>query len=330
MKLLKRLFTKQPLSSAPAPYKTLEIAPGVLAINVYAHTMPTMLETFPCWTFISRGLANIQQKEIVVSLKQKPDDNEEEIFEAIVNYYKMVARFAADKRYVDQGDFTQFGERKFFEHHLVYVEARSIPEIPVPEKALYALMVDNDELEWFKQFGELRVTAKLGAATRHFPYPSWSDRDRKSVVSQEDYEATILSKVPLLRKPEVAVFREKGEIVVLFEKIYAEYLQKAFAEFTPDMPRVFIGKLPAGADACLAWDSSYDEPFAISAPEGQGKKLAGCFFILTAMNEGPEKIAPLEDGFAAVVSYKTLESFDLALKTIKPFRLAGKFRVEWI
>ncbi|MGC4046294.1 MAG: hypothetical protein QM758_21095 [Armatimonas sp.] len=329
MNLLKRLF-KQPLSATPPPYKTIEIVPNVLAIQVYSHAMETMLETFPCWTFISKGLSTIRQKEIIVSLKQKPDDKEEEIFDAVLNYYKIITRLVMDKRYVDQGGFTQFGERKFFEHHLIYVEPRSIPDVPVPRNALCVLMVNEEELEWFKKFGELRITAKLGAVTRHFPYPTWSDRDRKSVVSSQDYEASILSKTPILRQPEVAIFREKDEIVLELEKIHAAYIQNAFAEFTPDMPRVFLGKLPTGADACLAWDSSYDEPFAISAPDGQGKKLAACFFLLNATDEAAETIAPLEDGFAAVISYATLQNFNQALQTMKPFRLPGKFRLQWV
>lgn len=330
MNLLKRLFKQQPPAQAYPPYKTIEIVPDVLAIDVYSHTMPTMLETFPCWTFISRGLSTIRQKEIVVSLKQKPDDNEEEIFDVVINYYKIITRLAMEKRYVDQGGFTQFGERKFFDHQLIYVEAISIPGVPVPQNALCVLMVDEDELEWFKEFGELRITAKLGAVTRHFPYPTWSDRDRKSVVSKEDYEATILSQTPILRKPEFAIFREKDEVVLQIEKTYAEYIRNAFAEFTPEMPRVFLGKLPAGADACLAWDSSYDEPFAISAPEGQGKKLAACFFLLSASDDTGEMVKTLEDGFAALVSATTLQSFDKALQAMKPFRLPGKFRLEWI
>jgi hypothetical protein len=325
--LLKRLFKQTPAGTPP--YKILEILPDILSIDVYSHTMPTLLETFPCWTFISRGLFRTGQKEIIISLKKKADENEEDLFEAVVNYYKIITNFAVNKKLVDHGGVTQFGERKFFGHHLLYVEARSIPDIPVPARSLYALLINDEEMTWYQQFGDLRLTAKLGATTRHYPYPSWSDRDRRSVVSEKDREESILSQASLLRNPTVVIFRENNEVVLKLNKAHAAYLREAFAELTPDMPLIFLGRLSPDADACLAWDSSQDEPFAISDPSGQGKKIAGCF-LLIATDEGPVTVRVVEDGFGIVMSPENLTGFGQAISSMRPFRMPGKFRLEWV
>ncbi len=46
-----------------------------------------------------------------------------------------------------------------------------------------------EELAVFALTGPARVLARLAKRTEFYPYPTWCDRDRKSVFSQADVDA---------------------------------------------------------------------------------------------------------------------------------------------
>jgi hypothetical protein len=59
---------------------------------------------------------------------------------------------------------TEFGERRFFDHHVLYVAAQPLPGVALPSPCLAGLLITDDELRAVRTFGPSRLLARLGQA----------------------------------------------------------------------------------------------------------------------------------------------------------------------
>src|SRR5207247_2074754 len=53
---------------------TLQILPGKLSAQVYAHTISNGPIQIPCWTYITTGLWKLGQKDFIFSLRRDPSE----------------------------------------------------------------------------------------------------------------------------------------------------------------------------------------------------------------------------------------------------------------
>src|SRR4051812_30722930 len=82
---------------------TEEVVPGKLSVSVHAHVISGMR----CWTFSSKGLWPLGQRELVFTVKQDEDEPDELYPRELLAFYRSVYDLASGKRFVDIGGFTQ-------------------------------------------------------------------------------------------------------------------------------------------------------------------------------------------------------------------------------
>src|ERR1043166_3087146 len=173
----------------------VEIIPGKLTVRVETHEIPSRHGAMACWSYVTDGLAAFDQTEIVFTLRRDPGDPPAGPEEPM-QLFATIAELAASGQRVTAGGVTEFGERRFFDHHVLYVAAQPLPGVALPSPCLAGLLITDDELRAVRTFGPSRVLARLGQATSHYPFPAWSDRRRRGLTLERTFEASLLPQGP--------------------------------------------------------------------------------------------------------------------------------------
>ncbi len=197
-----------PVEEAPAgpvkePTAEEELRPGLRA-RVYSCDLDSAQGLVPCWVYLSEGLAAFhEQKEIVFCLRRQSTEAAATDYpREILKFFGLLADMATEGDTVDLGETTEFSEAGLFEgsahRALAYLPVIPLPGIPLPQRALLAILITQEELEVAKAFGLYRLSTRLGRRASHFPYPPWSGRHRASVVTPLMMLSSVLHPVPRL------------------------------------------------------------------------------------------------------------------------------------
>src|SRR5262245_1508739 len=143
----------------------VDVIPEKLSMRVEAHEIPSRHGPMACWSYVSDGLTALGQTEIVFTLRQDPAESSDTAPDDPLQLFATVHRLAESGQLVEAGGVTEFGEQRFFDHHLLYVPAQPLPGVALPAPCLSALLVTDDELRAVRMFGPARVLARMGQAT---------------------------------------------------------------------------------------------------------------------------------------------------------------------
>jgi hypothetical protein len=164
----------------------LDLVPGKLSAQVYLHDVKSVRRKIPCWTYVTDGLRERGQKEVVITLSREEDENASDFPRAPLKFFSHLYEFSEGGESVDVGDVTQFeGDGFMGRAGIVYAEPESLYGLELPSFSLAAVLLTEDELQAVHAFGATRVLALLGKAARHYPYPAWSDRSRPGCLVWE-------------------------------------------------------------------------------------------------------------------------------------------------
>jgi hypothetical protein len=276
----------------------------------------------PCWTFLSEGFAPHGQREISISLKRRPGEPWSAYPAELLSYFEAIFPLAQAGKFVGPGDCSEVGPHGIVERHFRGVIFAETPEVP----ALVGILAYADELDLARKIHAQRVLTRLGAATRHFPFPRVTDRDRPSVVKPGD-DASILHGVPRVRLPKSsASWRGANGIVQLADSEHAR-VTSAFDQVGTSNPIAWLTGAAPGADGAFLWHPGQQGPAAISAPGGTGgpsstaAHLSGAFLLLVP-NE-TTSIRPFEDGLALLLAPDAWGAVVTALREHQDLRLTG-------
>ncbi|MBY0229199.1 MAG: hypothetical protein K2W96_07985, partial [Gemmataceae bacterium] len=192
-------------SNQAAPFSWNEdLDGGKLRVAVTRHALGLAGQSFPCWTYATRGLAAAGQKEIVLTLRC--EKGEKEFPRDPLPLFVQFLRLAEQGRTLDEGDYACFQVPGGFlgtteQTGLACIRAERLPDVEIPADALHAVLLTTEEAEIVPVIGAYRVTALLGRAARFFPCPPWSERGRASVLTRADMDASLLRKMPLAVYP---------------------------------------------------------------------------------------------------------------------------------
>lgn len=276
-----------------------EIAPGV-TVRVLAHELAVGDGAVPCWTYVSRGLASSGQREIVHTLRRAPDETTAPADP--LSMLRAIAGLAQRGQLVGSGGFTGVNPSGLFAARgwsgWIYANAQPLPGIPVPPRALCALAVTADELALAMRLGAPRITARLGEATRYYPFPPWSERHAS--VARADEPSVVGGGIPVLGGLDVTATQVGEHVRVRVTAEASRALAAAFAKLPADAPWMVPTDRDEIADARLIWRPGQTSPAAISAPGG-GARLGGNFF-LAVPQQAHDDVRMIEDGFAALLT----------------------------
>jgi hypothetical protein len=309
-------WKKQPGPSAAGPSGEpawpveLEVVPGELSARVYLHDIESQGGPIGCWSYVSHGLAALEQPEIVLTLRRDPGEASADFPQDPLRLFATLYQLAADGRRVGPGDVTGFGDRSFLGHHLLYVGAQPLDGVPLPPSCLAALLITADELRAVSEFGPTRVLARMGQASNYYPFPPWADRSRPGLSLARTFEESLLSKIPRAAAHDVRAGVEGNQIIVSALRGAWPPWQDRLAELADDVPLTLLTALDPTADGCLVWVPGQSTPEAITPTGSDGSRLCGCFVVFVP--ERSENGGRMhEDGFVVeltAASWKQLRS----------------------
>jgi hypothetical protein len=289
----------------------VEIIPGKLAVRVETHEVPSRHGAMACWSYVTDGLAAFEQTEIVFTLRRDVGDPASGPEEPM-RLFSTIAELAARGQRVSAGGVTEFGERRFFDHHLLYVTAQPLPGVALPSPCLAALLITDDELRAVRSFGPSRVLARLGQAASHYPFPAWSDRRRPGLSLAKTFEASVLSKVRRMAFHSVHVGTADDRVTLSALRGEAALWQERLAQLPEDAPLALLTAIDPAANGCMTWVPGQTEPEAIVPPGSDGTRVCGCFVVFVP-GQPANGGKLLEDGCAIELTTEAWQSIRRAL-----------------
>jgi hypothetical protein len=347
MSLLKKLFggkadsTKKGASPArlahlvpPGPGRPTyvdQVAEGV-AVDFYAHDNVEGV-TGNFLTAVTEGLGKLRQQELVLSLRLEADEDPVPKMQDIVRFVATVHAWAIEGNIVHEGGLTQFGERGLFgraHSGLLYADARPMPGVKLPERALSAIFVSEPEIRGARELGTYRVLTRMGLQARVFPSPSWGELERPSVMTARESESE-LANVPRLRAQGVSFVFDANRLVVSIPSD-AVTLLSGLRTIPEGVPFALLVRPAPLADAILVWSPGQEEMSGISKEGASGSRLSGSCLLVTPGAQRNE-LRQCEDGYAVAFRNEAWAELSAALVTQQPFALAMaeglRFEIVW-
>jgi hypothetical protein len=290
----------------------LEVVNGKLSARVYLHDIESQSGPIPCWSYVSCGLAALDHPEIVFALRRDPGAPRDSFPQDPLRLFATIYQLTVDGQRVGPGSITEFGDRNFFGHHLLYVEAQPLVGVPLPPTCLAALLITTDELRAVREFGTTRVLARMGHTSHYYPFPPWADRRRPGLSLTRTFEDSLLSKIPRAAFHDVRVRVESNQIIVSALRGAQPPWQDRLAELADDVPLTLLTALDPTANGCLVWVPGQSAPEAITPPGSDGSRLCGCFVVFVP--EQPENGGRIhEDGVVMELTADSWKEFRSAL-----------------
>lgn len=281
----------------PSAPVTVEILPGRLSARVHAHDIATQHARIPCWSYVTDGLAAHGQAEIAFTLRRESGESAERFPEDPFRLFAAIHDLAERGQRLTIGGQTEFGEARFFDHHVLYVAAQPLSGVPLPPWCLAALLVTADELRAIRTFGPTRVLARMGQAATHYPFPPWTDRRRRGLAMDRTLEASALAKLPRASAQDLCATLHGDRIVLSALRTEHPVWPDRLAQLPDGVPLAVLTALDPAANGCLVWVPGQKEPEAIIPTGSDASRVCGCFVaVFPDQPANTGKI--LEDGFA--------------------------------
>lgn len=329
-----------PSSNAPDPnaaqlVRTETILHDRLEVRIYAHEIEGRDGLVPCCTYVTRGFALLGQRELCFSLRRQLTESREAFSEEPLKLFGALWHRvnATQGSLIQSGDVFALEPGTFLGRPDVK-GVGVVPYVPVEGLALereplLLLGLVGNELDIARDYGLLRVSARLGQLEGMFHTCPWFDRDRKSLVLRDSAEKTVLGKCMRVTVRAGSVVVAEDCVTLRLPKSAAEALREPLGDLPADTALVLLMPLDETADGLLCWEPMSKEITAIGGRDSEGRRVAGNFAAL--VSEQPANGAnPLEDGFALRMTSATWTEARRAIANGEPIAIeAGDGSLAW-
>ena len=234
---------------------------GELIINIWHHVISGFVGDIPCWTYASYGMTKVDQPNLVVTLRRRSSEKEEDYSREPLNWFKMVYLWGKKGRTIDP----YHTQEAHFEHWLGSKKLETLTygmpiELPgfgpgvLPMNRLHGIALTNDESQIAKAYGYNRVIGHHGLSHRWFPYPPWIDRDRDDCLTWAQTDESFRKQLfPVTKKIRGASARQEGTRIILEFPVGSEDAVKAAVPERIEEVVVFDSHLHPNADSGCIW-----------------------------------------------------------------------------
>jgi hypothetical protein len=350
MSFWQRLFGGRP---APAAVD-FELAGGELSVHVARADLPSETGPVPCWAYVTRGMPSAGQKEMVFCLRVA--DRETAAPQDLLPVFERLFGLARDGVTADEGGLTTFWADNGFlgltgRTGFAYIRATKLPGVAVPDGAITAVLLTDDEAELAEIIGPYRVTALLGRRARVFPCPQWSERTRPSVLTRDDMDRSVLRKTPLAAYPGASVrltlpkppdgFQAAagvasplgGRVTLRLPLPQPPGFRDAIASMPAEWSLALLCRPDPEAAGWLVWSPGQDTPETITS--GSPAHVTGGFALLGVGAQMKDGGGLLEDGFSLTFTPASAGPLRKALMDAGPLTFPGEggrfgIAIEWL
>ena len=308
---------------------TITLIPEKLDVRIKTHNISYNGITFQCLSFVTKGLAPLGQKELVLTLEHK-NDVPQPYPQLPLDFFKTVYHYASEGSIVEEGGKTEFGNTFLGKKAVIYIIGQDeISGLQTPKEYLSMILLTEKEIEAVNRYGYLRVLSMLGNLYAYYPTPFWNDLSRMELSVGEFIETSILNNfngLPLSK----SIVTQIGEEVQLKIAKGTPMLEEAPPR---SMPVAILPSLDASADACYTWNPEQLKVITTYTDITQINKISGCFIGLLAEQE-TSLVRIIEDGFVILMTNNQWEKFWKAYLNQQPFSIepSGEglsFSMEW-
>jgi hypothetical protein len=280
------------LLSAPGAWpKVVKLGNSSFTVSIHNHVVTSPPNQLPCWTYISNGLSEVQQPEVVFTLLQRKNENVEAFPEAPLEWIRTVHLLASGGLKLQPGQMIDLVFDKGMAFHkinkvmlvqdtkrwqnmnrfggLVLANPLSnttlgLPQDTLPRLTYNTVALTHEEAVVARQFGVTRVIGHVGISVRWFPYPPWIDRDRGDTVNMADQAGSIRIGLPMARMLGLNVMNIESDIIFTIPD--DEETKKAFKDHVLGQPATaaacFEGFMSEDAEGGRLWKKGQTKPMA--------------------------------------------------------------------
>ena len=292
--------SRQPTPAKNTFPQSVEVITGKLRVQVFVHDIMRGAEVIPCWSYVTDGLVEKHQKEIILTLKRENSQKLEDYPRGLFELFAIILDLAEKGQLVDVGQSTLFSEDGFQGDKdfrgIGYVEPQSLPGVEIGAVPLLAAVIlkgDEAQIAW--NFGLTRVTALIGMKYRHYPCPIWSDLQREPVASIHEMDKSVLGKITRIGI-RGSYYEEQNHIFLAISPSSGARIREFLRPRPPTEPLALRTQPDPRANACLVWRPNEAQPMAITPQGSDGSRKTGAFLAFV-----PEQISnevrSAEDGF---------------------------------
>ena len=238
------------------------------------------------------------QKEISFTLCRKKEEKKSDFPKELVNLYLTIHYLACKGLTVDVEGCTSLIE--FFPgmRNIIYTKVK-YQEIRMAPNVIHAILITDEERLVYENYGMLRLLGHMGNAERRFPFPQWSDRFRKSIVTMADMELSFLNQLMRVKIPGacVTMMKKSKQTDCIKLKVSSDkhaMICDVISKIEPQAVLTILTDLDYEADSCLTWKAG-ESLRGIAKSNGAANRLGGCFVIFCPCP--PNKFQIIEDGF---------------------------------
>lgn len=287
---------KPTASVDPLSWSTIlqEVQEGhTFSIRIISHKVRTI--NSPCWSYITEGLENVNQNEIVFTIRQRPSDTPAAYPPAPISWIRWVHLLACRGVHVQVGEMcdinfygsvveiTMGHEILRLESHLwqdmsnlgmlIHSSAGHFdftPHRKPPPRYDYVLALTKAEAVAARKFGVSRVVAHIGQSVLWFPKPIWNDRDRSDAITMTDLMPCMMSRLKLERVLGLSVTEyHKRLLLEVADDIETWSLFRSkFRSYRAGTPLGFESYISEDANAGAVWRNDYHTPRAYTGLAG--------------------------------------------------------------
>jgi hypothetical protein len=290
----------------------VEIVPGALSARVHLHRIDLARGPIECWSYVTEGFAGLNRPELVFTLRRDPDEVRGRFPPDPLHLFAMVYSLARSGQPTESGTISELGDRGLFGHHILYVTAEPLPEVPLPSWCLAVLLVTTDEVRAAREHGTTRLLALLCHQANYYPFPPWADRRRPGLSLERTFDESLLSKIPRVRADDTSVAMAGKQVTADLVRSEKSPWEERLAQVPDASPFALLTARDPSASGCLVWQPGQQQPEAMARPGGDGSPLCGSFIALV-----PDQTTTggkiLEDGFVVELTGEAWSALRRAL-----------------
>lgn len=268
-------------------------------VDVYSHCVPGAKNS-RAWSFLTKGLKTFGQPEIIITVLQRPGDTDTGFVEDPLKFLAMIPELAKAGKIVGPGSQTRLGGKHFISPQftgLVYGIPQSFKDVPMEPDTIAGIPVTAEELAVYQISGPSRILARLARLSTFFPYPTWCDRDRKSVFSADDVET--IKGEPINQAASTVLFDatllvEGKNVKLRVPPLARAKLAAVLGKLPGDVPLILSLGFDSDVNAFLVWSTK--ENLAVG-PNGSDISKVGGSFIEFVGRQPKNEVMQVRDGY---------------------------------
>jgi hypothetical protein len=306
------------------PIAEEELIPERLFVRVFLHELDSVHGRVPCWSYVTKGLWSVGQKELVYIVKRETNEGQGDYPRQLLRHAAVVHLLSLQGRTVDVGGSSSFActsgplEQAGL-RGIIYTPPQQLEGVPVEDPSLTCVFLTAEELKVAQTFGRVRVMSMLGKRHRFFPTAPWIDRTRADIVTMNDMKDSVLEKFTRITISALVTYQsarpvsrdafpgpggmtdhrircEDQHVVVELVPGAAGNLREYLSQLAPEMAVALIANFDPNANAYLVWKPGDEEAHSISRGESMPMRIAGNF-VAFAPGLDEDGGVLLEDGF---------------------------------